>query len=82
MFEDYKRKRLAEMRTEEKKGRWGSLMPLGREDFVKEVTEGSKMGPDGVLEPDPEDDDEEEARAEGSKRMRGTGIVVFLFKDL
>ncbi|EAL20139.1 hypothetical protein CNBF2160 [Cryptococcus deneoformans B-3501A] len=53
MFEEYKRKRLHEMKKEEKKGRFGSMEPLAREDFVREVTEGSK----------------------------GTGVVVFLFKD-
>ncbi|EIW66383.1 hypothetical protein TREMEDRAFT_35253, partial [Tremella mesenterica DSM 1558] len=44
VFEAYRRQRMAEMRKEEKSGRFGSLMPLGREDFVKEVTEGSKQG--------------------------------------
>ncbi|KIR26674.1 GTPase inhibitor [Cryptococcus deuterogattii 99/473] len=47
MFEEYKRKRLHEMKKEEKKGRYGSMEPLAREDFVREVTEGSKVDPNG-----------------------------------
>ncbi|OWT38613.1 GTPase inhibitor [Cryptococcus neoformans] len=76
MFEEYKRKRLHEMKKEEKKGRFGSMEPLGREDFVKEVTEGSKADPDGEQIEDQDDDDEE-----SSPRLKGTGVVVFLFKD-
>lgn len=85
MFEDYKQRRLAEMRQEEKKGRFGSMEPLGREDFVREVTEGSKLNAFGQVE-------EEEAPEEGAetaagpqlvqtRKLKGTGVVVFLFKD-
>lgn len=76
MFEEYKRKRLHEMKKEEKNGRFGSMEPLAREDFVKEVTEGSKADPDGEQIEDQDDDDEE-----SSPRLKGTGVVVFLFKD-
>lgn len=79
------------MRREEKRGRFGELMPLGREDFVKEVTEGSRLGADGEVDvnEDEEDGDEEEegvgATGQGGRRqdgrLRGTGVVVFLFKD-
>lgn len=88
MFEDYKRKRLAEITRVEKKGRFGSLIPLGREDFVREVTEASRVGEDGEVQED--DDDEEEvedgigsgAAGNGKGRgLRGTGVVVFLYKD-
>ena len=80
MFEAYRQRRLAEMRKEEKRGRFGSVMPLGREDFVREVTEGSKLSPDGAPEATAEEDSDEEA--EGSRgRLRGTGVVVFLYKD-
>lgn len=89
MFESYRKKRMEEMRKEEKRGRFGTVMPLGREDFVREVTEGSMMNADGVI---PEeitsemlDDDDDEERGEGSGRqsrgLRGTGVVVFLYKD-
>lgn len=76
MFEEYKRKRLHEMKKEEKKGRYGSMEPLAREDFVREVTEGSKMDSNEEETEDQGDDDEE-----SSSRLKGTGVVVFLFKD-
>lgn len=83
MFEDYRRKRMAQMRTEEKKGRFGTMEPLAREDFVREVTEGSKLGSDG--QPEPElavgSDDEDGEAAAALAGPRGTGVVVFLFKD-
>ncbi|TXT13598.1 hypothetical protein VHUM_00965 [Vanrija humicola] len=74
MFEDYRRRRIAEMRAEEKRGRFGSLEPLAREDFVREVTEGSKLNADGKVEP-------EEAPGSDDDKLKGTGVVVFLFKD-
>lgn len=77
MFEEYKRKRLHEMKKEEKKGRYGSMEPLAREDFVREVTEGSKVDPNGEQTEDDQGDDDEES----SPRLKGTGVVVFLFKD-
>lgn len=82
MFEEYRQKRLGEMKKEEKRGRFGSMEPLGREDFVKEVTEGSRRNLDGEVEAqggDDEDDEEEEVQDKG--RLKGTGVVVFLFKD-
>jgi hypothetical protein len=88
MFEDYRRRRLAEMRAEEKRGRFGTMEPLGREDFVRQVTEGSKEGPDGKIEPDSEEegkgsDSEDEAGPAlvRARKLKGTGVVVFLFKD-
>jgi hypothetical protein len=82
MFDEYRRKRMAEMRKDEKKGRFGSLEPLAREDFVKEVTEGSKLNAEGLMEEDlPEDEDEEEEGPARMGEMRGTGVVVFLYKD-
>jgi hypothetical protein len=90
MFEDYRRKRVAEMKREEKRGRFGGMEPLGRDDFVREVTEGSKVEVDedgGVVRPEDRDDwdedDEEDGEGKISKQrgLRGTGVVVFLFKD-
>ncbi|RXK37398.1 GTPase inhibitor [Tremella mesenterica] len=86
VFEAYRRQRMAEMRKEEKSGRFGSLMPLGREDFVKEVTEGSKQSPLSQQEEEDDDDDDDEEEDEGGLvdrkgRLRGTGVVVFLYKD-
>ncbi|KAK6903310.1 hypothetical protein I203_108575 [Kwoniella mangroviensis CBS 8507] len=79
MFEDYRRKRMMEMKKQEKKGRFGSLEPLAREDFVKEVTEGSKISPDGIQEEEEDDEDEEAGKQRGG--LKGTGVVVFLYKD-
>jgi hypothetical protein len=83
MFEEYRKKRMNEMRREEKRGRYGSLMPLGREDFVREVTEGSKQLREGEEEVDEQEegDDDEEATGSTSRRLKGTGVVVFLYKD-
>ena len=78
MFDDYRRKRLAEMRQDEKKGRFGSMEPLAREDFVKEVTEGSKLNAEGLAEVEEDEDEDEQVL---SRSMKGTGVVVFLFKD-
>lgn len=94
MFESYKKQRMAEMRKEEKRGRFGSVLPLGREDFVREVTEGSReeVGEEGKVEVQDEEDEEDvdgdregegvEGRRSGSRRLRGTGVVVFLYKDV
>ncbi|WVQ81249.1 hypothetical protein IAT38_003371 [Cryptococcus sp. DSM 104549] len=79
MFEEYRRKRMDDMKKEEKKGRFGSMEPLAREDFVKEVTEGSKFDPEGDAEEEVDSDDEDAKQA--SSRLRGTGVVVFLYKD-
>lgn len=68
------------MRVNEKRGRFGTMEPLGREDFVREVTEGSRVSLDDA----PDQNEEEEDEAEGGKpsgRLRGTGVVVFLYKD-
>jgi len=79
VFEEYRKKRLEAMKQEEKKGRFGSMEPLSREDFVREVTEGSKVGPDGTIEEEEDDEDEDEAPVR--RGLRGTGVVVFLYKD-
>ncbi|WVF71830.1 hypothetical protein IAT40_006639 [Kwoniella sp. CBS 6097] len=88
MFEDYRRKRMGEMKKEEKRGRFGSMEPLAREDFVKEVTEGSKteINENGevhvpVPNDEAEDDEDVEGESRRNSRLRGTGVVVFLFKD-
>lgn len=69
LFESYRRKRLGEMRKEEKKARFGRVYPIGRESWTKEVTEGSKVDEEFG------EDDEEEGRGVG------TGVVCFLYKD-
>lgn len=81
MFEDYRRKRLAQIKSLEKRGRFGSLEPLAREDFVKEVTEGSKMNHDGIIEEEEDVGSDEDEQAAQASRFKGTGVVVFLYKD-
>ncbi|WWC69103.1 uncharacterized protein I206_103039 [Kwoniella pini CBS 10737] len=82
MFEDYKRKRMNELKKEEKKGRFGSMEHLSREDFVREVTEGSKVNPDQNQDQVGSSNDLNEEDEEDQKGgLRGTGVVVFLFKD-
>lgn len=104
MFNEYRAKRMAMMRKEEKRGRFGTMEPLAREDFVREVTEGSKSvapgdeeegeGERDVLEKYAEgsgsEDEREEEQGKRKKgdglfrkdgKLRGTGVVVFLFKD-
>ncbi|GFZ45943.1 hypothetical protein JCM24511_03676 [Saitozyma sp. JCM 24511] len=80
VFEDYRRRRLEEMRKEGKRGRFGTMEPLAREDFVRQVTEGSKEVQPGE-EVDPQDQGDEEEGQKGGRRLRGTGVVVFLYKD-
>lgn len=48
-IESYRRKRLNEMRAEQKRWRFGQVLPIGRDDYKREVTEASK-----VSEPDDE----------------------------
>lgn len=93
MFETYRRQRIAEMGVERKKARFGSLEPLARDEFVREVTEGSKLSYDAngdAVQPevkakkagyDDEDDDEDEEEEGKSRGLKGTGVVVFLYKD-
>lgn len=85
MFEDYRRRRMEQMKQEERKGLYGSMEPLSREDFVREVTEGSKKRLDGEgMEPEGEEEDEDEdgdGVKSREKSLKGTGVVVFLFKD-
>jgi len=42
MIQAYKRQRISEIKAEEKKSRFGEVYPIGREDYAREVTEGSK----------------------------------------
>ena len=82
VFEDYRRRRMAEMKKEERKGRYGSVEPLSREDFVREVTEGSKQRLDGEgAESEDEGVGSDEEEDNRPRRLKGTGVVVFLYKD-
>lgn len=51
MIAAYRNQRLADERKEDKKGRFGRVYPIGREDYTREVTEASNV--------DQDDDDNE-----------------------
>ena len=65
VLESIRRKRMAEIRREQKRARFGEVYPIGRDDYKREVTESSKVD---------EPYDEEMAG-------KGTGVVCFLYKD-
>ncbi|KZV99117.1 thioredoxin-like protein [Exidia glandulosa HHB12029] len=46
-LETYRRKRLAELTRESKRGRFGEVIPIGRDDYKREVTEASALSEDG-----------------------------------
>lgn len=82
---EYRERMMKEMRKEEKAGRFGSVIPIGRDDYTREVTEASKVDePMDEAEEDEEDmEDEDDPSGEGrrSAKGRGTGVVCFLYKD-
>lgn len=51
MIAAYRKQRLADERKEDKKGRFGRVYPIGREDYTREVTDASNV--------DEDDDDNE-----------------------
>ncbi|KAL7412932.1 thioredoxin-like protein [Mrakia frigida] len=79
LFQSYRQQRLKEMRQVEKKGRFGSLKPIGRNDWEREVTKGSEEQEEGGLD---EQDEEREEKEDGVQKEKvGTGVVCFLYKD-
>lgn len=47
MIAMYRRQRIADLKGEESKARFGRVYPIGREDYTKEVTEASKINEEG-----------------------------------
>ncbi|KAG8683351.1 hypothetical protein FRC12_014624 [Ceratobasidium sp. 428] len=47
IVQEYRRKRMHELRQEEKRGRFGEVLPIGRDDYKREVTETSKVDEEG-----------------------------------
>ncbi|QRV86282.1 phosducin-like protein [Ceratobasidium sp. AG-Ba] len=47
IVQEYRRKRMQELRKEEKRGRFGEMLPIGRDDYKREVTEASKVDEEG-----------------------------------
>ena len=82
LFQSYRQQRLKEMREVEKKGRFGSLKPIGRNDWEREVTKGSEEEEEGGLDKQEEEREEKEGVfGETKKEKVGTGVVCFLYKD-
>ena len=64
----FREQRLKDLRKEERKGRFGSVLPISRDDYNREVTEASTV--------DDRDEDEVE-----DDQIKGTGVVCFLYKQ-
>jgi hypothetical protein len=47
MIAMYRRQRIADLKTEENKARFGRVYPIGREDYTREVTEASRIDEPG-----------------------------------
>lgn len=73
-----RRKRLEDLMKEHKRGRFGRVYPIARQDYSREVTEASK-------EDSNNDEGEQEMVSDengGEKPARnGTGVVCFLYND-
>ncbi|KAF8758991.1 phosducin [Rhizoctonia solani] len=48
IVQEYRRKRMQEFRKEQKRGRFGEMMPIGRDDYKREVTEASRVDEEGM----------------------------------
>ena len=69
VLERYRDARLQEAKKLQRTTRFGSLLPIGREEYTREITEASERD---VACADDEDSD---------FKGRGTGVVCFLWKD-
>lgn len=70
---------MAELQSTERKARFGRLYPISRGDWSKEITEGSRVPEPGTDEESAIKESGADAEVEGGKK--GTGVVVFLYKD-
>lgn len=48
IVQEYRRKRMQEFRNAEKRGRFGEILPIGRDDYKREVTEASRVDEEGA----------------------------------
>lgn len=48
IVQEYRRKRMQEFRKAEKRGRFGEMLPIGRDDYKREVTEASRVDEEGA----------------------------------
>lgn len=66
ILEKYRAERMEQVAKLNKTRRFGSVLPIGRESYTREINEASE-----------EDIDEENQELKG----KGTGVVCFLWKD-
>lgn len=72
LIHKYRRQRLNEMRKEAKATRrFGDVLPIGRDDYTREITEASKA----------EESDEEDKIKEEGEAWRGTAVICFLYQE-
>ena len=64
----FREQRLNDFKKDERKGRFGDILPISRDDYNREVTEASKV--------DDRDEDEDE-----DIEIMGTGVVCFLYRE-
>lgn len=87
-----RRRRLEELMREQKRGRFGRVYPIARQDYTREVTDASKEQADGAAETEEEEAPESREDMRGPTMVRdetgqerparkGTGVVCFLYKD-
>lgn len=72
ILEKYREERMKEVTKLQKTRRFGRVLPIGREEYTREITEASKVD---LRVSDPDKEDEEEFKG------KGTGVVCFLWKD-
>ncbi|KAF8610776.1 thioredoxin-like protein [Ceratobasidium sp. AG-I] len=48
IVEEYRRRRMQELRKEQKRARFGEMLPIGRDDYKREVTEASQVDEEGA----------------------------------
>jgi len=70
-IESYRRQRIAEMKKESMRSRrFGSIIPIGRAEYTREVTEASEV---------PEPDEDEKDKTEDA--LKGTPVICLLYQE-
>lgn len=69
VLEQYRANRIQEVKKLARTRRFGAVIPIGRDEYTREITEASQVDLDGEIQ------DFEELKG------KGTGVVCFLWKD-
>ncbi|PWN31457.1 thioredoxin-like protein [Meira miltonrushii] len=83
---ELRRRRMQDLIKEQKKGKFGRVYPIARQDYTREVTDASKEPADGQSAQE-EREEEERQRTKGTSvneeqpQRKGTGVVCFLYND-